>query len=359
MRPTFLRIDLDAVRNNAKEARFCAPESKMLACVKANAYGHGIALVAEAIESEVDGFGVANLDEGLSLRAAGIRKPVLLLEGLFEKEELETAIVEKFSLTIHSQHQIDMLIGCDSSDAITVWLKMDTGMHRLGFSPSEYISAYRALAQIPCVKEIVLMTHFACADDLQDELTLRQIDRFNSTTQGLAGARSLANSSAILAWKQSHMDWIRPGFMLYGLNPVSGYQVAAEGLIPAMEMLSEVVAVREINAGESVGYSQSWTAKRDSRIAVIALGYGDGYPRNTLSGTPVLVDGQLAQSVGLVAMDMMMVDVTELPSAGIGSPVELWGKNLSINKVAENSGFSPYELMTRLPDRLPRIYLKS
>ena len=355
-RLTTLCVDLDAIKSNARYAKRCASDTRLLACVKAGAYGHGMAQIARALVSESDAFGVASLDEALVLKKAGINTDILLLEGCFSSEELVDAAAAGLWIVVHSSYQLEQLRNVKVKQPLKVWLKMDTGMHRLGFSPEEYAEAYASLAGLEAVGEIVHMTHFACAEELDNPLTESQMNTFASACGDLPGKRSLANSAAILSWKQSHQDWVRPGLMLYGVSPFSSAEDCDQYLEPAMVFTSTIIALKDVLKGEGVGYNQAWVASRDSRIAVAAVGYGDGYPRNTANGTAVLVDGVRARSVGHVAMDMMLIDVTDIPKIGVGAKVELWGKNLSIAEVAQHSGYSPYELMTRVTERPRRRY---
>jgi len=357
-RPITLSIDSEAIKSNARYAKRCAPDASLLACVKAEAYGHGMTHVAQALAAEVDAFGVASLDEALTIRNAGIESEILLLEGCVSTEELAEVSAQGFWTVVHSRYQLEQLAAVEVKQPLKIWLKMDTGMHRLGFSCEEYPEVYAALVGMKAVGDIVHMTHFACAEELDNPLTQSQMAAFEHASGELLGQRSLANSAAILSLPSSHQDWVRPGLMLYGVSPFSHSRDCDQYLQPAMTMTTQVIAIQDVVTGESVGYNQTWTASRDSKIAVAAVGYGDGYPRNTANGTPVLVDGARARTVGRVAMDMMLIDVTDLPSASVGAVVELWGKNLSIAEVASHSGYSPYELMTRVTGRARREYLE-
>lgn len=312
--------------------------------------------VAAAISEYTDAFGVANLDEAIDLRESGISKPILLLEGFFDTDELSTIQQYGFWTVIHSQHQLEMLRVSRSEEPLNIWLKMDSGMHRLGFSPTEFREAYRQAEEIPSVKQITKMTHFSSADELDSPITSQQISCFDSASSDLNGPISMANSAAILAWPKAHADWVRPGLMLYGVSPFDTPNSSADSLIPVMSFQSSVISIRDVAVGEGVGYNKSWIADKPSRIAIVAAGYGDGYPRNSKNGTPVLVSGRKAPTVGHVAMDMLAINVTEIGDVSIGQDVELWGKNLSIAEVAAYSGYSPYELMTRLTGRVEKIY---
>ncbi len=358
-RPTQILVDQTALEKNLALVRCYAPSSRVICCVKANAYGHGLIESARTLAVGADALAVACIEEALVVRRAGLDIPILLLEGVFSPEELEQVRASNLWMVVHSQDQLAWVLEhTESSEApLGIWLKFDTGMHRLGFDLETGRAAYGSLkANIPdlCPR---LMTHFASADELDNDFTASQMHQFDEACAGLVGERSAANSAAVLNWPMTHLDWVRPGFMLYGISPFGQTHSSATELVPAMSFQSEVIAVRTIKAGESVGYNQSWKADKTTRIAAVAAGYGDGYPRNTRSGTPVLIDGKRAQTVGHVAMDMLMVDVSGLAGVVVGSHVELWGHNLSVNEVAASSGYSPYELLSRLPERAERIFV--
>jgi len=360
-RPSYLQIDLSAVQSNLALVKSLAPNSKTIACVKANAYGHGAIEVSRAIEnsnrSSADLLGLASLEEAQELSAAGISTPKLLLEGCFDKGELTEASQANYAIVVHCEKQVLEILQSELPNPLSVWLKLDSGMHRLGFDPSQYRKAFQRLEDSGKCSSINLMSHFACSEELDNPFNDQQISVFSETTATLQGARSIANSAAILTRPETHLDWVRPGYMLYGNSPMPGEMPEVRNLRPAMSFYSEVISIRHIKAGEGVGYNHAWRAEKDSTIAVVAVGYGDGYPRNAKNGSPVLVDGQPAGTVGHIAMDMMLVDVTRMPNAQPGSKVELWGKELPVSQVAEHSGMSGYELLTRLTARLPRHYL--
>jgi len=349
-------INLDAIRANYRLARSQSPESRAVAIVKADAYGHGAVPVARALEPEVEAFGVACIEEALELREGGVKAPVLLLEGFFQPDELQQCIELNFWTALHSEFQIDAIAALPESANLTVWLKMDSGMHRLGILPENYRAAYERLKALPQVADVVLMSHFACADELDNDFTVKQIARFQEVTTGLDAPVSLANSPATLGWPGAHQDILRPGLMLYGASPYEIAHAEAAKLKPAMSLLSEVIAVREIEAGESVGYAASWTAEKVSKVGTVAMGYGDGYPRHARSGTPVLVDGHRTCIIGRVSMDMITVDLTGLPDVDVGSTVEFFGENLSVNEVAPYADTIPYTMITCITGRIPRIY---
>jgi alanine racemase len=329
--------------------------------VKANAYGHGAVEIATALASMAPAFGVACIEEAVALRDANISQPILLLEGTFTADEVVQAEHYNLWLMVENQPQLDAILAADLSHQIKVWLGVDTGMHRLGFQPADLPAAYSALKEARNVhNEIVVTSHFACADDLENQATSQQIATFDQhlprdSDQSLP-LTSLANSAARLAWPAAQRDWQRPGYMLYGNSPFAQPQANADQLRPVMSFESAVISVREIAAGESVGYGATWTAERQSRIATVAVGYGDGYPRHAPNGTPVLINGVRCPLVGRVSMDMITVDVTDL-EASIGDKAILWGPALPVNQVAAACNTIGYELLTRMPDRVPRVYI--
>ncbi|MFO7552353.1 MAG: alanine racemase [Haliea sp.] len=355
-RPSQARLDLGALRHNVALARELAPRARLMAVVKANAYGHGAVTMARELEPRVDALAVACTEEAMELREAGIRCPILLLQGVFEASELLLAAEFGFWITVDNDQQLQWLEATALPQPVGCWLKIDTGMHRLGALPAQAASFYQRLLACGKVAGLpVLCTHFASADELHNPQTWQQIELFEAATAGLEGLRSAANSPATLAWPRAHYDWIRPGFMLWGNSPFAEAQPQAEHLRPVMTLTSAVISVREIAAGECVGYGASWQAQRPSRIATVTIGYGDGYPRTATSGTPVLVNGRRATLAGRVSMDMITVDVTDLPPVSIGDPVVLWGEGLPVGEVARHAGTIGYELLTRMPMRTPRV----
>jgi alanine racemase len=345
-------IDASALRHNLRQVRSVARESRVMAVVKANAYGHGLVPAAKAL-AEADGFAVARLDEGLALRAAGLGNRVLLLEGVFSAEQLAIAAREHFELMVHSFEQLELLDGLAGSVGVTAWIKLDSGMNRLGFRPEEFSAAYERLRRNPRVQsEPTLVTHLASADDRRDPKTQQQLESFSAATAAMPGPRSIANSAGVLAWPMARADWVRPGLILYGISPFPTGTGSELGLQPAMTLRTEVIAVKTVLAGETVGYGGSWTAQRETRIAVVAAGYGDGYPRSLPSGAPVHVNGHRATLVGRVSMDMVTVDVTELPEVCVGDPVELWGANVPVEEIARHAGAIPYELVCAVSQRV-------
>jgi alanine racemase len=351
-RATGALISLPGLRHNLRCARALAPRSRIMAMVKANAYGHGLALAAGAL-SEADAFGVASLDEALVIRHAGLAHPIVLLEGVSAEAELEEAARYGCELVVHDQRQLALLEASRLDHALGVWLKLDTGMHRLGFAPGETRVAWERLHAAAAVRGPVrLMTHLACADEPGNADTRKQLQSFAMATAGLRAERSLANSAALLAWPETHADWVRPGILLYGVSPFAGQRGTDHGLMPVMTMRTELIAVKTVARGNSVGYGGNWTADKDTRIGIAAIGYGDGYPRHAPNGTPVLVNGARVPLVGRVSMDMIAVDLCTQPDAHAGDAVMLWGPELPVEEIARAAGTIPYELLCGVTQRV-------
>lgn len=339
-RPAIALIRLDNFRHNYRIAKQMHG-GKALAVIKANAYGHGAVQCAKAIENEADGFAVACLEEALQLRQAGIKNPILLLEGFFEAAELPEIVANELWMVIHAQWQLEILLAAKLLNPVYVWLKMDSGMHRVGLSPAEYPQAYMRLVEHANVVKIVCMSHFANADNLGNEHTSQQIALFQNTVQSLdVEEMSLGNSAAILGWPQSYKNWSRPGIMLYGADPL--YDIKTP-LRAVMQLTSQIISIRTIQKGEAIGYGSIFTADKDMKIGVVACGYADGYPRSA-TNAPAAVDGNMVRVIGRVSMDMLFVDLTEIENAKIGSHVELWGDQILANDVAKAAGTIAYEL---------------
>ncbi|MCP1606472.1 alanine racemase [Pseudomonas citronellolis] len=356
MRPARALIDLQALRHNYRLAREVSG-ARALAVVKADAYGHGAVRCAKALEAEADGFAVACIEEALELREAGIRAPILLLEGFFEASELELIEHHDFWCVVHSAWQLEAIERARPAKPLTLWLKMDSGMHRVGFFPQDYAAALARLQALPHVAKVVLMSHFARADELDCARTEEQVTAFEAVRAGLGQPYevSLRNSPGILGWPSVPSDWVRPGIMLYGATPFEQAQPLADQLRPVMTLESKIIGVRELPAGEPVGYGARYVAERPVRVGVVAMGYADGYPRHAPDGTPVFIDGQASRIIGRVSMDMLTVDLTDLPGAGLGSRVELWGPNVPASQLASLCGSIPYQLFCNLK-RVPRVY---
>jgi len=355
MRPAHAVIDLSALRHNFQFARSLAPAARALAVVKANAYGHGAVRCAQTLAPLADGFAVACIEEALELRQAGIVQPILLLEGWFDAAELPLIVEHDLWAVVHHYGQLADLAQANLTKALHVWLKLDTGMHRVGFNPDEYPNIWRSLQANRNVATLTRMTHFARADEPQTGRTEQQLAVFHQTTDALGGPASLCNSPGVLAWPQAHGDWVRAGIMLYGATPFEFAQEQADRLRPVMQLDSRIIAVRQVGEGEPIGYGSRFITGRPTRVGVVAMGYADGYPRHAPDGTPVLVGGQRAQLIGRVSMDMLTVDLTDLPQAQLGTPVRLWGEGLNASEVATCAATIPYQLFCNL-NRVPRHY---
>lgn len=351
-RPTSASIHTDALRHNLAQARARAPHSRVMAVVKADGYGHGLERVARALEG-ADAFGVAALSDADRLRAAGLSQPIVLLSGFDEADDLPQLRRLGVETVVHHASQIEMLEQAADGEPIRCWLKIDTGMHRLGFAPEDVREAHARLSALPGVAEgIVLMNHFASSDEFDKPQTRAQLRAFAEAIAGLDGARSLANSAAVLGWPDAHADWIRPGGALYGMSVVEGTTGADFGLRPAMTLSTRLIAVNRVRRGERIGYAATWECPEDMHIGVAAIGYGDGYPRAAPSGTPVLVGGHAAQVIGRVSMDLMTIDLRGIPEARVGDPVVLWGPELPVERIAEVSGTIGYELTCSITRRV-------
>lgn len=355
MRPAHALIDLSALRHNYRLAKSLT-RCRALAVVKANAYGHGALQCAAALNDEADGFAVSSIDEALELREAGHQQPIVLLEGWFEAAELELICRHDLWPVVHHHGQLVDLREANLSRPLHIWLKLDSGMHRTGFSVAEYPQVWRELQGSGKVASLTKITHLARADEPKTGRTEQQLEAFLQATTGLEGLTSLSNSAGVLAWPGAYGDWVRPGIMLYGSSPFGFAQEQAALLRPVMQLDSRVIAVHQIAAGEPIGYGSRFVTSRPSRIGVVAMGYADGYPRHAPDGTPVLVDGQRTCISGRVSMDMLTVDLTDLPNSGLGSYVRLWGDGLDAGEVASRAGTISYQLFCNL-NRVPRRYL--
>jgi alanine racemase len=352
-------IDTASLRHNLGTIRAYAPRAKVMAVIKANAYGHGLVSTALAL-ADADSFAVARLEEGMALRAAGIRAPVVLLEGVFSAEQLAEAANHGFELVVHDPLQLKLLEAHRGAERFIVWVKIDTGMNRLGFRPEGFPAALarlRALT-VPAL-ELRVMTHLARADEPAEAMTREQVAVFEKTLAdaGLTGshrlATSIGNSAGILGWPQAHGDWVRPGLALYGVSPFAGETAAKHGLRPVMTLDTTVLTVRDVKRGEAVGYAATWRATRDSSIAILAAGYGDGLSWHLATGTPVLVGGTRYPMVGRVSMDMIAVDVTGAAKVAAGNRAVIWGDGLPCEEVAAHAETIPYELLCGVSQRVP------
>ncbi len=351
-RPTSATIHTDALRHNLGTIRALAPGSRVMAVVKADGYGHGLERVARALES-ADAFGVAALSDAERLRSVGLSQPIVLLSGFDEADDLPQLRRLHVDTVVHHATQLAMLEQAGEGDPIRCWLKVDTGMHRLGFAPDDVRNAHARLSALPGVADdIVLMSHFASSDEFDNPQTCEQLRVFAEATNGLSGSRSLANSAAVLGWPGSHGDWVRPGGALYGVSAVEGKSGADFGLQPAMTLASRLLAVNRIGKGERIGYGATWQCPEDMPVGVAAIGYGDGYPRHAPAGTPVMVNGQRADIIGRVSMDLMTIDMRGQPDAKAGDPVTLWGPGLPVEIVGAAAGTIGYELICSITRRV-------
>ncbi len=351
-RPIVSLVDLSALRHNLDVARQRAQGRKVWAVVKANAYGHGLTRVLPALE-QADGLALLDLHEAQRARDGGWRKPILLLEGLFSPDDLAVAHALSLTPVVHQSEQIAVLERCVKPGALEVYVKLNTGMNRLGFDAADLWPALHRLGALPNVRVASLMTHFAHADSGGTSAVDEPLRRFYAVAAPWQGETSFANSAALLTQPHVMGNSVRPGIMLYGATPVRGTAAADFALRPVMHLRSELIAVRDVAAGEAVGYGSRWVAQQATRLGVVACGYADGYPRVAPDGTAVWVDGCLVPLVGQVSMDMITVDLTQAPHAHVGSPVELWGEHVPIDAVAERAGTVGYELMCALAPRVP------
>ena len=349
-RPIRATVSAGALERNLAVAKAHAKDTKVWAVVKANAYGHGVERAARAFGA-ADGFAVLDFQEAARLRLAGVIKPILMLEGFFKAADIP--LLHEYGLTpvIHNAEQIELLKAAPHTGDLEVYLKVNSGMNRLGFASESVRPAYNAVRMLPHVKSVTLMTHFADADGAVG--VKQQLAWFQELTKDYAAPRSLANSAALIRFPETRGDWVRPGIMLYGCSPFADRSAASLGLQPAMTLTSELIATQHLHAGERVGYGFSYEAVGEITIGVVACGYADGYPRHAPTGTPVLVNGQRTRLVGRVSMDMICVDISDIEAAYIGTPVTLWGEGLPADEVAAAAGTVSYELLCALAARVP------
>ena len=345
-------IDLSALAYNLSRVRSLCPNSKVMAVIKANAYGHGLLETAGAMAT-ADGLAVARIQEAMQLRQGGINQRLLLLGTLLAADELNYCAEHSIDVVVHNQESLD-LVCAHKGKKLNVWAKLDTGMHRLGLNRGDYATSMRALEDCGNVDEIIQMSHFSSSEQTaMPDTTLAQSEIFEQLAGDFSYPASLANSGAIINWPQSHREWVRPGIMLYGANP--GGDCADQQLKPAMTLRSKLLSIREIEAGESVGYGGTWTSEESTRIGTVGIGYGDGYPRHAQNGTPVLIGDHIVPLVGCVSMDLITVDLGEV-SAQVGDEVTLWGQGLKVETVAQHASTISYQLLTAVSDRVEKIY---
>ena len=350
-------IDLSALKHNLGVAKKAAPNAKVMAVIKADAYGHGMVPLANVLTG-VDAFAVARVDEAVELRQANIKTPIVVLAGYADAVELSICSELDLDVIIHCEHQIDLLKRVSVDSPLTVWVKLNTGMNRLGFDPAAVSDVFNRLSLNKSIRQpIKTLTHLACADDTNSNATEQQITLFDKLVSGLTGEQSIANSAGLLAWSYAQRPWVRPGIMLYGASPFFDKQASDDGLKPVMTLTSKVLAIRTVKKGERVGYGGSWQAPKTSLIAAIGIGYGDGYPRHATVGTPVLINGQTVSLVGRVSMDSITVDISGHQHIRVGDEVILWGGGLPIENVAQACGTISYDLMCGVTERVPRHYM--
>lgn len=351
------QINLAALQHNLQRVRELALNCQVLAVLKANAYGHGLVRVAQTL-ADADAFAVARIDEALTLRAAGIVKPIVLLEGFYEAAELPLLVANNLQTVVHNELQLTALEQTPLDGQLKVWLKINTGMHRLGIEPAQFDTFYRRLWQCSAVLPgIRLMSHFCCADELSSPRTTEQLALFEQLIAGKAEQRSLANSAAILAWPTSHGEWVRPGLILHGISPFNGQVGQQHQLRPVMRLSSRLIAMRQVQQGERVGYGGNWQAPETTTLGVIAVGYGDGYPRHASNDTPVWLNGREVRLAGRVSMDMITVNLGPNAQDKLGDEAVLWGPELAIERVAAAAETIPYELLCNITPRVDYQYL--
>ncbi|MDP2826462.1 MAG: alanine racemase [Sulfuritalea sp.] len=356
-RPIRARVDCSALRHNHNIVRRYAGSARVWSVVKADAYGHGLLSAARALSETTDGFALVELEGAMALRDAGISRPILMLEGPYQADELPLFAELELTPVLHTLWQVDALVEASLPVRLPVYLKLNTGMNRLGFNQDEFTAALAKLAAADCIESVTLMTHFAEADEARG--IDRQLERFRVMAGGRELPVSLANSAALLRFPETVGDWVRPGIMLYGASPFPAMQSAAElDLRPVMTLESELIAVRDLAPGDTVGYGSSFIAEAAMRVGVVACGYADGYPRHAPTGTPVQLAGQRTRTLGRVSMDKICVDLSGLPSTvGVGDTVTLWGgegsMHLPADEVAAAAGTVAYELFCALAARVP------
>lgn len=350
-RPTKAKVNLEALRHNYLIAKELSG-GKVAAVVKANAYSHGAIDCAQALADITDSFAVACIEEALELRCAGIKNTIILLEGFFDPSEIDLIQQHQLDTVVHCEEQLAILESKKINKNIRVWLKMDSGMGRVGFLPSFYHDAWQRLHGMPFIKDIVLMSHLSCADELNSNKTAQQLKVFEKYTHNLPGEKSMANSAGIIAFPTARFQWSRPGLMLYGVSPFPNNHFIEKRLKPVMELHSAVISVKEIPIGSTVGYGGRWVAKRPTKLGVIPIGYADGYPRHAIDTTPVLIKNYKVPLVGRVSMDMITVDMTEIVDVSVGDDVTLWGEGLPVTEIANYADTIPYQLLCNL-NRVP------
>ncbi len=352
-RPTRVIINPGALLYNLERIKHFAPGKKIIAMVKANAYGCGLPIVIPVLDGQVDAFGVACVEEALAIRKLGSRTPCILFHGVFSPDEFKTIAQYDFGCVLHQPHQLQWLLNTPLSTPIKIWIKINTGMRRLGFEPDELQDVMDALQHCAWVdKDIGLMTHMACADEPFRIENTQQIELFESISVAGFSQRSMANSAAIISFPKTHADAVRPGIMLYGVSPLANKTAIDLGLLPVMRFVSAISAIHENPPLIPIGYSGTWKSDKPSRIGIVAAGYGDGYPRHIAENTPVWVQGREVFIIGRVSMDMMAINLTDHPDIQLETPVELWGTHILVERIAQAAGTSGYELLCQITERV-------
>ncbi len=348
-----IELNMAALRHNVCRAREYAPGSKVMAVIKANAYGHGLIRIAQNLSAEVGALAVARLDEAIRLRKAGIQGRILILQGFSQIDEIEALLHYQLDVVVHSEAQVQLLESVALADSITIFLKIDTGMNRLGIRPEQFSELLSRLQLCQCVRQpMVFMTHFANADDVQDVKTVQQLTVFTKATKNYVGEKCMANSAAIIAWPDTRLDWVRPGLMLYGVSPMLKGFAKQLGLLPVMSLYSRIIAIKQVKKGETVGYGATWIAEKNTCLGVVSIGYGDGYPRHARQGTPVLIGNKRVPLIGRVSMDLLTVDLNGCSDVQLGDQVLLWGDGLPVEEIATCAGTIPYTLLCGITQRV-------
>ncbi|RZG07246.1 alanine racemase [Pseudoalteromonas sp. CO348] len=352
-------IDLDAIGNNIEVISSVAQQSKIIAVVKADAYGHGSLVIAKALEGKVHGYAVASLEEAVALREGGIASPILILQGIFSSEEAKLAQIYKFWVVVHSFYQIQSIKNADLTGRINCWLKVNTGLNRLGFSADEVTAALDSLRGSGKAEVPVLMSHMACADEPEHMSNLQQLEKLKSISKSLNIQISLANSAALFSEQRYQQDWCRPGLSIYGCSPFKKITARSLDLKPVMTLSCKVISIQKVAKGQTIGYGGHWKAERGARVAILGIGYADGYPRFSKGDAFVYINKKRARVIGAVSMDMMAIDITDIPTTTIGDFAEIWGENILLSEVADWSNLLCYELITRLHQRVTRKYINN
>lgn len=356
MSAAFALINQAALQHNLAIVRRHAPDANIMAVIKANAYGHGMLRMARMLAAAVDSLAVARTDEAVALREQGVTAPITVLQGFMGRDELMCYAEYQLTAVVHQHEQIQALLTASVPEKIAIWLKMDSGMSRLGFLPAEWQAVCARLQNSTRVQQpFGVMTHLASADEVGCRQSRQQLQRFDALTCQHVGAKSIANSAAVLACPEAVSDWVRPGLMLYGVSPFPDKSAADLGLKPVMTLQSRLISVKTVAPGETVGYGATWRCQHATRVGIVSIGYGDGYPRYAQNGTPVLINGKVVPLIGRVSMDMLAVDLSALPEAKIGDTATLWGEGLPVETIARYADTIPYTVLCGITARVEMI----